>query len=500
VEQLTQTRAITQRSRNRKKPDSKRMQAAKKRRASSAASTIDVPSSSRRLTGDPGRVQKEKESMRTNMNRNLGVGGQADPVAGGHNACWNSEPEKRPEETLMQSFSQWFWSKTGPALFAAFLIVCLTTVPASAQYWEFNPFYKNSAGEVSAVSIAVVSNWTVTAVCNSTGNLEVIVWSNANLSRAPGSQNGASCPSQEVAITALGGNAFVTAISTTVSGQGQLRLDSWKIGSGGAVSHGYDAAIAMYGSPSIATLSTDQVVTASIDVHDTMHVIAWYVDPSTLYIAQQSSGATASGSVGQAGIANAGQGYVATASVPPGTRPQPFTVTGWYVASNGVVTMEGRPDTIGVVSQFAVSSYSNHGLDYVATAVVNGSVNLETILWSVSSSGATRGVTGNAGQATYAAVCGPFSSQPYGGDQLTGYLFTAVSGGDSYGDVELWSMGSGSMTESYSYNGGMPKISSIAAACSSTAGNDFAVTADINSASNDLELVQWALWYNPIIP
>jgi hypothetical protein len=385
-------------------------------------------------------------------------------------------------------------------LFSTILVACLTTTPASAQYWEFSPAYTNSAGVVYAVSVAVVSDWTVTAVCNSTSNLEVIVWSNANLSRpVNGKQVGGSCPTHEVAITALSGSTFVTVVA---NGQGQLELDSWTIVGQGALSYGFPATIAYSGSPSIAATSSNQVVTASVDSHDTLHVVAWSVNPQTLVIEQQGPGATASGYITQTAIANAGQGYVATASMPPGEPPQPLAITGWYVASNGVVTMEGSPVSLGMADQFAVSSYSKNGSNYVATAEITESLDLEINAWSVSSSGVADKDTGNAGQANYVAVCGPFDSVPYEGDQLSGYIFTAVSGvagGDFNRDAELWSVGSGSITQSPYTHNGTAKISSIVAACSSTAGNDFAVTADINKDSSDLELVEWTLVYQPII-
>lgn len=167
-----------------------------------------------------------------------------------------------------------------------FTVVALASTLASAQ--DLAELFSNGAGGVSQVaSVQVAQDQFVTAVINSTGNLEVIGWyANFNTDQLVRQGTGYAGPASAVAVSSpFGLNVGLTGMFTTaaINQYGQLDIIYWQMQSNGAISlisevHGDSAS-----SVSIASVYNQngyqQFVTAIRNASTgNLEVTLWYLD------------------------------------------------------------------------------------------------------------------------------------------------------------------------------------------------------------------------------
>ena len=229
------------------------------------------------------------------------------------------------------------------------LVVVLSLAPALVSGQSLFPLFGNGAGAISQVaSVRVSQDWFVTAVINSTGNLEIISWY-ANLSANQLQRQG----------TWYGKAASAVAISSP-----------FELNAG------------------ISGVFT----TASINANGNLDIAYWQLGLSgEIGLASEVTGATAS-LVSIASVYNQNGNQQFVTAVRDGLSNN-LVVSLWYIDSTGHIRLKGNGSAGNV---YAVSVACLHDVDSdVITAVENSSGDLELIQWFYSESGPaiTRGLT-----------------------------------------------------------------------------------------------------------
>jgi len=368
-------------------------------------------------------------------------------------------------------------------------LAMLTT--ARAQMLEL--LSSKHAGTAYVPAIAELKDgWVVTALCNGSNNLEVIVWQDAGagLVRKSSHKSASECFGVSVAISPFNSSTVVTAVVDTV---GAVELAAWQVSSTGSISQlGTTATLSSasgFQEVSIAQLDATRVVTALVDLSNSASVTSWLV-PSTGDIKME-GGASLTGSFDWISVAGLNSTQVVTASsTKPTTTTNPgndLGIIAWSIDSDGNVTQQPGSATAGYAETPEILLWNSN---QVVTAFQNGALDLELITWTVNSAGTvTRQYTGAGGRiaggvnGSQVALCIMPSEGP----------FTAVLSPDgTVLDVELWEKSGSKLVEFRTYD---TAFSYAPTSCSPINTNEV-VTASYyfdGNPNHDLELNEWGL-------
>ena len=344
---------------------------------------------------------------------------------------------------------------------------------ATASATSLSPLYSNTAGGVKQVSIAnLQQSWVVTAVENSSGNLEVIVWNDTGttLSRTGSATGG---PVSRVAITGLDSSRVVTADVNPTTGD--MDLSVWKVTfpAGTIAQQGSTISVCCTTTAiAISRLDSSHVATAASFVGN-LYVNAFKISSKGVFTTE---GVASAGAVSQTSISTLTSKQVVTA-VRNGSGD--LEVRSWSIGG-GVVTAQGDA-TAGTAKHVAGTAIFT---TQVTTAIINGKGNIELINWGVTSGGkVTRQTSTTGGTPSQVALT-------YG--ELS--PFTATVDGSKDLTVEAWNSSTTSISKLDSYNS-TTAINQIAVAQdwdANLVGNTAFVTAARNSGG-DLEVTAWLL-------
>jgi len=172
---------------------------------------------------------------------------------------------------------------------ALLTIIAIAPVPAPAQ--QLSQLFGNAAGAISKVaSVQVAQDYFVTAVINSTGNLEVIAWyANLNSKQLVRQGTWYAGPASAVAISspfALGAGVSGVFTTATIDANSYLDIIYWQLQPNGAISKVAETeqdggALAV----SIASVyyrqnRDPQFMTAIRNYTGNLQVSLWYLDPT----------------------------------------------------------------------------------------------------------------------------------------------------------------------------------------------------------------------------
>lgn len=351
--------------------------------------------------------------------------------------------------------------------------IFLGLVVATASATSLAPLYSNTAGSVKQVSVAnLQQSWVVTAVENSSGNLEVIVWNDTGTAlSSTGSATGGAV--NRVAITGLDSSRVVTADVNATTGY--MELSVWKVTfpAGTIAQQGSTISLCCTTTAiAISRLDSSHVATAASFI-GTLYVNAFKISSTGVFTTE---GVASAGAVSQTSITTLTSKQVATA-VRNGSGD--LEVISWSIGG-GSVTLQGDA-TAGTAKHVASTAiFTNQ----VNTAIINGKGNLELINWGVTAGGKfTRQTSKTAGAASQVALT-------YG--ELS--PFTATVDNSKNLAVEAWNSSTTSISKLDSYNS-TSAVNQIAVAQdwdANLVGNTAFVTAARNS-SGDLEVTAWLL-------
>jgi hypothetical protein len=182
-------------------------------------------------------------------------------------------------------------------------------MPTFVAAQQITPLASNGAGGISKVASAqVAQDQFVTAVINSTGNLEVIAWyANLGTNQLSRQGTGYAGPVSAVAITSpfnlktgLAG-PFVTA---SINGSGNLDLIYWRLQSNGAISYVSEYVADRAAAVSVASVYSQngqqQFMTATQNGAGNLEVSLWYIDTNNQI---QAEGTNTAGGISEVSIA-----------------------------------------------------------------------------------------------------------------------------------------------------------------------------------------------------
>jgi len=394
------------------------------------------------------------------------------------------------------------------------LLGLLAAATVCAQSPTITPVYGSSkAGAVSQVSIvALQPGWLVTAVKNSSGNLQLIVWHDTGTAIIRKGSYKAEAITYGPVVAALNSNLVVTAAFNSAF---QLELDSWNVSSTGAITHLSRFDAGMFGNSVAITASAacGCAVTAT-NGSSNLDESVWWVSPAGL-ITVGPSISTGSGNIDQVAIASESPGAGeldlmnavsagGTLDVTPAVFEFEALLTGGVCTGYLSHDCFGFPPSgiagAGAIGQLAVAYWYSTPTVLAAdliytTAVVNGSGNLELISWDddLSLENTARLASGTAGAASQVALTtlGPAPAGPGGPLPVT-----AVVNGKGNLSVEVWySTGPKTLKELATYNTKSP-ITQVAVA---SEGDSAHVVTAAESSKGDLEIQVW-LYTAPIVP
>ena len=348
------------------------------------------------------------------------------------------------------------------------LITCVAAATASAQPY-IQHVAEAAAGAVSQVSIANLKpNWVVTAVCNSSGNLELGTWQYANNALTLKSSAQASLAASKVAIADLSSSRVVTA---HIDPNSNLVVEVWSISSTGAIGleGGYIAEAAS--TVDIARLSSQRVVTAVRDSSGNLTLHVWGITSSGTV---NSKGIVTDGAVSKASVTSMSSSQFVTAVQ---TSTGNLMLSSWAVDSNGNITYQADANK-GTITQVDVTAWGAAG--HVGTAVRNGSLNLEVLDWLVdpTTGSITLQASKGGGAATKLAV-----------STIGTLIFTAAKDSSGKLSVGTWAYG-GSTGTQFLEEASLEYDAASIVAAAPLGSSTHSVTASVNG-SGHLELNVW---------
>ena len=336
---------------------------------------------------------------------------------------------------------------------------------------SLTPLYSSPAGAVSAVSIAQLQPLeVVTAVRNGSGDLEVIVWKDEGTAIVQASSATAGAI-KEVAIAAVSSNQVVTAVANST---GNLELILWKVDSSGKITKQYGTTYTLTVTRvSIVGLAVGAFATATRNSSGDLDVEVWKAGASSFSLLAGSSG----GAVSEVAIAALyyaspiGSQFVTAVRNGSGD----LEVINWTVGPTTLT--RGGHATLGSIEHLSIVAIGTLATHTVyATAVINGSGDLEYIEWSVLGNSVKELGSGTAGAASGVAVCQGFP-----------WAITAIRNGSGDMSVEQWDDATKPFSEAGKYNTASP-VSAIAVAPDAFIGS--MITA-ARSSTGDLEVTVW---------
>jgi hypothetical protein len=365
-----------------------------------------------------------------------------------------------------------------------FLLAAVAVPAALAQEWVLTSPYGSSGGVVGQIAMTTLkTNVVVTAVTNSSNNLEVIAWNDTGtkLERTGGATGDEVFPLWGVAITALDSSRVVTAAANWTTSD--LELTVWKISSTGGVSRQgkiFTGGVAT--GVSIATLDSGRVVTAVQNSKGDLFLRVWKITAAGVI---SKEGSFTAGAASEIAIADLNASQMVTAFR---NGKENLQLISWSIDGSGNITRQG---TIvgGAVAKVAVAYWAPN----IVTAVETEKTNLAIETWSIDASGAmAEAGYVNGGSAYGVALC-TFPTQPD-----TPLPFTAVENGANKDKLTLdvWYTPpeeGEEITYLASYNGNSYVGPQLAVASEGPGRPYFVVTAVKNTSSN-LVLKVWQLY------
>jgi hypothetical protein len=361
------------------------------------------------------------------------------------------------------------------------VFLSLLTVSASAQ-WVLSPLYQNTAGTVDQIAMTTLkTGWVVTAVSNSTTNLEVIAWNDTGTAlKRTGSATGDKILALwGVAVTTLDSSRVVTAAVSFTTGH--MELTVWKISSTGAVSQQgktYSGGLAT--AVSVAALDSGRVVTGFQNNNGDLTVKAWKISSTGVITPQGSYSAGTATSISIVGL-NASQVVTAFRN-----GSYDLELAGWSIDSSGKVTRQGIAKA-GAVGKVAISYWA----PYLVTASETSAAGLAVDTWSVDASGDIAQLYGTTtGSAFGVALC-VFPTEP----NVT-LPFTAVE--NSHYDLSLVAWNSvpeePGVVEELATHVGTSYVDSQLAAVPEGPGKPYFIVTAVRNKGSNLVVKVWQLY------
>jgi hypothetical protein len=326
-----------------------------------------------------------------------------------------------------------------------------------------------NAGNASHIAVNDRGFFTVTAVRNGSGNLELIDWRTGDsVSRLADSANQAGAVS-EIATTIVR-NLSITAVR---NGSGALELISWDDGGGqGPIKRRADSGN-QAGAASLITVkplpSATGVITALRNGSGNLMLITWAVDASGNFtrLADASAGEVSA-------VALSVVGNVAVTAVRNGSSN--LELIAWGISADGrsITRLADSGRLAGTVSEVAIAD--------TVTAVRAGDGNLKLISWGISADGKTIKRLGDteAGAASRIAIS-RFSPTRF---------VTAVKAGNGALKLIAYDLaGNGTFTRTGDSDGLAGAIEEVALV---TPPSNNLVTA-VRNGSGNLEVIAWAM-------
>lgn len=297
---------------------------------------------------------------------------------------------------------------------ALFTIMSLAPGLATAQ--DLVQLFSNGAGAVSQVaSVQVAQDQFVTAVINSTGNLEVIGWyADFNTNQLVRQGTVYAGPASAVAVSSpFSLNVGISGTFTTaaINSSGNLDISYWQMQPNGAISW-------------IAETQGDH----------TFDITSWNVSIASVY------------------YSNTGNPQFVTA-IPNASGN--LEVSLWYLDTNNQIQLSGTASA-GRVFQVGIAALHD-SLSDVVTAVMNGSGDEELIQWYYGRFGkaVSRGKTTYTSTPTYDFVVTPgvfyLNNPPY---NVNAFYTASINSSTTQNTVAAWNQNLGSQSQDAVGNNG----------------------------------------------
>ncbi len=310
----------------------------------------------------------------------------------------------------------------------------LASVPPPSSAASLTPLYSNSAGAVRQFTATYCTdagslNVVLTSVINSSGNLEIITWwdTDTSLERLSSVTAGQASLVSAACFYHIPDYDVPYLVTALANSSGNLEIICWFISNSGALirQSSYTSAATATEISMVAGFSQNVVFTASRDTSGNLDVNAFCIDSS--------GGVTPCGTAGGGAVSQVATAFTYNqfASAVRDANGK-LEVTAWTWSSNQLI--RGGTITAGAIKQVAAGN-AQGGQSQIYTAVVNGSGNLEMIAWNIDSSAQlSRLGSYTAGAATQVALCDAcFDDAPYeftvvrnGAGNLSAELWTLI--------------------------------------------------------------------------
>jgi hypothetical protein len=379
-----------------------------------------------------------------------------------------------------------FWNNLrrfgGRAAAGLFLLSAASAPAALGQTWELTQVYGNSAGLIGQLAMTTLkSNVVVTAVTNSTNNLEVIAWNDTGtkLARTGSATGDEVFPLWGVAITALDSSRVVTAAANWNTSD--LELTVWKISPSGSVAQqGKIGTGGVVTEVSIAMLDSGRVVTAVQNSEGGLTLRVWEIS-STGVITAENTYSVSSASEMAVMALNPSQVVTAYRNGKENLELIAFSIDG-----SNKITRQGTV-TSGAVAKISMGYWPPN----IVTAVETEKAGLDLQTWSVDASGDIASVLSASGGSAFAVSLAMVPTAPD-----TPLPFTLVETSKDDLSLVAWYMNpeyEGDIGEMAYYNGGS-YIGPQLAIASEGPGRPYFVVTAVKNTSSDLEMKVWQLY------
>lgn len=384
-----------------------------------------------------------------------------------------------------------FWNllrRLAMGAIATWIFLGLAALPAAAQNWALAPVYGASAGVIGQLAMTTLrTNVVVTAVTNTSNDLEVIAWNDTGtkLARTGSAVSDEVFPLWGVAITALDANRVVTAAANWNTSD--LELTIWKVSSTGTVSkQGKVATGGLVTGVSIATLDSGRVVTAVQNSKGNLTLRVWKITSAGVITSE--GGFTVNTPASSIAIVGLNASQMVTAFR---NGKGNLELIAWSINGSGNVTRQGTA-TEGAVAKVTVVYWAPS----IITAVETEKAGLAIETWSIDASGNLATLTGSSGGTALGVALCTFPTQPN-----TPLPFTAVENSSDDLSLDVWYTipDSGGVIGELAYYNGNSYVGPQLAVASEGPGRPYFVVTAIKNKSSNLVLKVWQL-YQPTAP
>ena len=366
-------------------------------------------------------------------------------------------------------------------VFAGFLLSL--ALPALAQNWALTPVYGASAGVIGQLAMTTLkTNVVVTAVTNTSNDLEVIAWNDTGtkLERTGSAVGDEVFPLWGVAITTLDSGRVVTAAANWNTSD--LELTIWKISATGSVSkQGKVATGGLVTGVSIATLDSGRVVTAVQNSKGNLTLRVWKI--TSAGVITQGGAWTVNAPASEIAIMGLNASQMVTAFR---NSKEDLEMISWSINGSSTITREGTVNG-GAAAKVSVAYWAPN----IVTAVETDKAELAIQTWSIDASGDMAALNSAAGSTAFGVALCMVPTQPD-----TPLPFTAVETSADKLTLDVWYTvpdSDGEIGDLTYYNGNSYVAPTLAIASEGPGRPYFVVTAIKNKSSN-LVMKVWQLY------